>query len=165
MPGMSRSLRPVSALAVLSALAVMLAVAPGASATIRPQVGMAGVQLHMTREQVRARLGPPRTVHHLRNDFGLVTQYLYPHAVRVTFQSGSRVTAIDTTGRHERTARGVGVGSSERTVRSKVAHVRCETIAGVRSCHVGAFRAGRRVTDFLIRRGRVVRVTVGFVID
>jgi hypothetical protein len=153
--------------AVLAAALVvgLLAAAPAAHATIRPQIGMAGVRLQMTREQVRAAVGAPRAVHHLRNDFGRYTEYLYPHAVRVAFQSGSRVTAIDTTGRHERTRRGVGVGSTERSVRSKVAHVRCETIAGTRSCHVGAFLAGRRVTDFLLRGGRVVRVTVGFVID
>ena len=154
----------LTALALTPLMAVAVT-APAAHAAIRPQIGMAGVRLHMTREQVRAALGAPRTVHHLRNDFGPFTEYLYPHAVRVSFQSGSRVTAIDTTGRHERTSRGVGVGSTERTVRSKVAHVRCETISGIRSCHVGAFRAGRRVTDFLMRRGRVVRVTVGFVID
>jgi hypothetical protein len=151
---------------VLAAAALgALVLAPPATATIRPQVGMAGVRLQMTREQVRAALGAPRTVHHLRNDFGRLTEYLYPHAVRVAFQSGSRVTSIDTTGRHERTSRGVGVGSTERTVRRKVPHVHCESIAGIRSCHVGTFRAGHRVTDFLLRRGRVARVTVGFVVD
>jgi hypothetical protein len=157
---------PIRLASLLAAAALgALVLAPSATAAIRPQVGMAGVRLSMTREQVRAVLGAPRTVHHLHNDFGRFTEYLYPHAVRVAFQSGSRVTAVDTTGRHERTSRGVGVGSTERTVRRNVPHVRCETIAAVRSCHVGSFRAGHRVTDFLVRRGRVVRVTVGFVID
>jgi hypothetical protein len=85
--------------------------------------------------------------------------------VVVAFQGNDRVTSITTTGRRERTSEGVGVGSSERTVESEVSRVKCETIAGVRTCHVGAFRAGRRVTDFLIRNGKVSRVTVGIVID
>jgi hypothetical protein len=33
------------------------------------------------------------------------------------------------------------------------------------SCHTGEFEAGGRVTDFWLDSGRVVRVTVGFVID
>ena len=63
------------------------------------------------------------------------------------------------------TERGVGVGSSERAVRAKVGHVRCETIFRFRSCHVGGFTPGRRVTDFLIEAGRVTRVSIGIVID
>jgi hypothetical protein len=44
--------------------------------------------------------------------------------------------------------------------------VKCQTLAAVRDCHVGAFRAGRRVTDFILGPdGRVTRVTIGFVID
>lgn len=83
----------------------------------------------------------------------------------MTFQGRERVTNITTTGRRERTSRGVGVGSTERAVRTRVRNVRCETVAGSRSCHVGSFRPGRRVTDFKIRRGRVYEVVIGFVID
>ena len=49
----------------------------------------------------------------------------------------------------------------------KTAHpaLTCETIVGTRSCHLGNFLPGQKVTDFLLRNGKVVRVTVGFVID
>ncbi len=43
--------------------------------------------------------------------------------------------------------------------------VTCQAVTGTLDCHVGALLAGRRVTDFLFRNGRVSRVTVGFVID
>jgi hypothetical protein len=59
----------------------------------------------------------------------------------------------------------VGVGSTEQAVKSGVPGVKCGTSGGVRSCHVGSFKPGKRVTDFLLRHGRVSRVTVGFVID
>ncbi|HXD59946.1 MAG TPA: hypothetical protein VN606_18615, partial [Thermoleophilaceae bacterium] len=84
----------------------------------------------------------------------------------ITFQGNQHVTGISTRSRRERTARGVGVGSTENDVVSKVTHSRCDTIANVRTCHVGKFEPGRRVTVFLMsRRGHVSSVTVGFVVD
>ena len=68
------------------------------------------------------------------------------------------VTSVVTTGLGDRTAKGVGVGSTEGAVRANVPGVRCERISGSRSCHTHAFTAGRRVTDFFIRGGKVTRV-------
>ena len=75
------------------------------------------------------------------------------------------MTDVFTTRPGERTARGVGVGSTEGEVRAKVAGVRCRTESGFRHCFVGRFLPGRRITDFHIRRGRVTSVEVGFVVD
>jgi hypothetical protein len=137
-----------------------------AQALIRPQKGMAGVRLDMTQAQMRAVLGNPTSVKQGFNDFGSYTQFLYPHRITVTFQGNQHVTGISTKGRSERTARGVGVGSTENDVVSKVTHARCDTIAGVRTCHVGNFRPGSRVTVFLMsKHGHVSTVTVGFVVD
>jgi hypothetical protein len=151
----------------VAALGASLISAPPAGAVIRPQKGMAGVRLGMTQSQMRDRLGTPRHVRQGQNDFGPYTQFLYPHSIAVTFQGNRRVTGISTRGRAERTERGVGVGSSENAVRAKVGHVHCETIVGARTCHVGTFKAGRRVTVFLISKksGRVSTVTVSFVLD
>jgi hypothetical protein len=147
------------------ATAALLAATP-AGAVIRPQKGMAGVRLGMTQTEMRGQLGEPARTKQGMNDFGPFTQFVYPHSITVTFQGNRRVTGISTRGRTEKTERGVGVGSTETAVRQKVGHVRCETIAGSHTCHVGQFRAGRRVTVFLISKtGRVRTVTVGFVLD
>jgi hypothetical protein len=151
--------------ALIAALALLTAAAP-AGAVIRPQKGMAGVRLDMTESRVRAELGDPSRTVRGRNIFGPYTELRYSGGLRVVFQGNRGVTAVSTTGRDERTARGAGVGSSEGFVRRKVGRVRCESFpGGIRSCHVGSFSPGRRVTDFRIRRGRVTRVVVGYVID
>jgi hypothetical protein len=141
-----------------------LVLAAGAPAAIVVQKSIAGVQLRMTKTQVRATLGAPSRIRTGTNDFGPYTEFVYP-AVRVTFQGGLRVSGLRTTSRAQRTARGVGPGSSEAQVRARVAGVRCRTESGFRHCGVGRFLAGRIVTDFHIRRGRVSAVVIGYVLD
>ena len=152
---------PVLAAAGLAALASPAA----APALIQVDRGIAGVRLDNTRAEVRAALGAPDRRRSGENPFGRFVEYRYAGGIRVLFQGGRRVTSVTTTGLGDRTARGVGVRSSERAVRRRVRGVRCETFGGVRSCHTGAFDAGTTITDFMLRRGRVVRVTVGIVID
>ena len=147
-----------------AALAAFLVCVATASAAIVPQRGIAGVRLEMTRAQVRAVLGMPATVVHGSNDFGSFTAYRY-RGLRVTFQGNRTVTAIFTTRAGERTAAGVGVGSTEGQVRAKVTGVRCRTESGFRHCFVGRFLPGKRVTDFRLKRGHVTSVQVAFVLD
>jgi hypothetical protein len=136
-----------------------------AEAMVQIDRGIAGVAIANTRSQVRAALGTPTTVTNGTNEFGVYTQYRYAGGVTVTFQGGRRVSGVSTSGLGDRTASGVGVRSTEAAVRSRVPGVTCETIAGTRSCHTGAFEAGKRVTAFSIVNGRVTRVTVALVID
>jgi hypothetical protein len=150
----------------LAAAVTALVFAAQAHAVIRPQKGMAGVRLGMSQTQMKDVLGVPVRTKQAQNDFGPYTQFIYPHSITVTFQGNRDITGISTRGRTEKTERGVGVGSSETAVRAKVGHVHCETISGSHTCHVGSFRAGHRVTVFLMsKRGIVVSVTVGFVLD
>lgn len=158
-------MRRLPRIGLAAAAAVLVSAAP-AQAVIRPQKGMAAVRLGMSQTQMRDVLGTPVRTRQGMNDFGPYTQFIYPHSITVTFQGNRHVTGISTRGRTEKTERGVGVGSSETAVKNKVGHVRCETIDGSHTCHVGSFRAGHRVTVFLIsKRGLVQSVTVGFVLD
>ena len=149
------------ALAAVAALALPAA----APALVQVDKGIAGARLGNTVAEVHAALGRPRRVANGRNDFGSFRQETYAGGIVVFYQGARSVTSVVTTGLGDRTAKGIGVGSSEAAVRANVPGVRCETIVGSRSCHTGAFRAGRRITDFFIRRGKVTRVTVGIVID
>lgn len=157
----SRALRR-SHVALVAALAAVFLAAP-ARGVIVPQRSIAGVALGMTPGQVRAELGRPSSVLRGRNIFGPWTRYRYPR-LTIFFQGNSRVTSISTTRRAERTARGVGVGSTERQLRGRH-RVRCERIVGIRHCYVGSYRPGTRVTDFIVKRGRVVQVIIGIVVD
>jgi hypothetical protein len=148
--------------AVLAALA--LVASASASAAIVANHGIGGVTLGQTRKQVRTRLGNPLTVKRGLNDFGRYTVFRYAN-VTVNFQGNAGATALTTTSAAERTARGVGVGSTEAQVRAGVRGVHCSRVGALRHCTVGRELPGRRVTDFVIRRGRVVRVVVGFVLD
>jgi hypothetical protein len=149
---------------LVTALVGALGVPASAQATIVVQKGIAGVQLGMTRSRVLARLGQPPKRRSGTNDFGQWTGFVYPR-VTVTFQSGARVTSLRTTSLRERTARGVGPGSTEAQVRARVAGVRCRSEFGFRHCFLGRFLPGRVVTDFHIRRGRVSIVVIGYVLD
>jgi len=107
----------------------LLALAAPAAATIVPGEGMAGVSLRMTAGEVRGRLGAPERIRTWHGALGtLVTRFRYawgdvdlealrPHAPPVVIRlSTSRV--------GEKTASGVGVGSSLSIV-GRLHAVRC----------------------------------------
>ncbi|MBX5470526.1 MAG: hypothetical protein IRZ21_11600 [Thermoleophilaceae bacterium] len=147
-----------------AALAALVAATP-ASALIRVQKGIAGVSIGMTQTQMREVLGEPIRTRQGLNDLGPYTQFVFRGRIAVTFQGNRRVTSIYTSGPSERTSDGIGVGSRERSVLRHVPNVQCRSIGRSRSCYVGSFLPGRRVTVFKIVRGRVARVTIGVVID
>jgi len=147
------------------ALSLLLLAPASASAIIQVDKGMAGARIDNTKAEVRAALGNPRRVMQGMNDFGEFTEYRYRGQIRVIFQGRKRVSSVSTTGLGDRTRRGVGVGSTEARVRSRVAGITCESFGSFRTCHTGDFSAGSRVTDFQIEDGRVSRVVVGIVID
>jgi hypothetical protein len=149
---------------LLLAAAAALALPASAGAAIVPQQSIAGAKLGMTKAQVKAKLGPPQSVQSGTNDFGAFTTFRYP-PVSVTFQSGPNATAVVTRSPGQRTAKGVGVGSSVFSVLVGVPGVKCQNESGFVHCFLGAFTPGHLVTDFVIRNARVTRVTIGRVID
>jgi hypothetical protein len=151
----------VSALIVTASLLVPAS----AGAIIQLDRGIAGARLGNTKAEVRTALGKPKRVQTGTNDFGSFTVFTYAGGIRVTFQSGNRVTAVSTTGLGDRTSRGVGVRSTEAAVQQRVPGVSCDTFDGTRICQRGQGQPGDQITVFFLRGGRVVRVTVGIVID
>jgi hypothetical protein len=133
-----------------TAAGIALLAAPSALATIRPQHGMSGVVLGMTKTQVRARLGAP-----VGTGGG---RFYYPR-VWVGFRLG-RVVEVTTTRSTERTASGVGVDSSEADVRRAYPGVVCGPSGGFRRCRLGSGDPGTRATDFMLGHGRVLQVSV-----
>jgi hypothetical protein len=148
--------------------AVALAVPASAAAVIVPQRGMAGARIGMTVGQVRDKVGKPTHIAFVRHPIiGRIRVWSYGRT-RVTFDGdgrSARVIAMDTTSRRERLANGIGVGSVRAAVDTRVPGARCKVEFGFDHCWVGEFRAGRIVTDFAIKGGRVMRVSVARVID
>jgi hypothetical protein len=157
----ARMTRVVSTLA--AAVAALLVVAPAADALIQVDRGIAGARIGNSQAQVRAALGAPTRVNRGTNDFGRFVVFRYAAGLQVTFQDGG-VSTASTTGLGDRTAKGVGVGSTEAAA-DRVSGVRCESIGGDRICHTNEFAGGQRVTSFIIRGGKVARVDVGVVFD
>src|SRR5215207_6290441 len=91
-----------------------------AGAIIQLDRGIAGARLGNTKAEVRTALGQPKRVRNGNNDFGPFTVFVYAGGIRVTFQSGNTVTGVTTTGLGDRTARGVGVRSTEAAVEARV---------------------------------------------
>jgi hypothetical protein len=135
---------------VIAAVGIALLVASSASATIRPQRGMSGVSLGMTKAQVQAKLGRP-----IGTGGG---RYFYAR-VWVGFRLG-RVVEVTTTRSAERTGSGVGVDSSEAQVRRAYPSVTCGPSGGFRRCRLGSGQPGTRATDFLLGRGKVLQISI-----
>lgn len=160
-----------TALALVAVLALSAAAVAATTRTPRivPQASIRGIQVGMTGAQVR-RVAGRADAELLRSHpvLGRTKVWRYGRAA-VTFdgtRSSSEVVSITTTSRSDRTAKGVGVGSTEAAVRTAVAGVRCVTELGYRHCWVGRQAAGQVVTDFSIgSSGRVTRVLLGRVID
>ena len=148
-----------------AALTISLVTAATASAQIDIDKGIAGARIGNTKAQVHAALGNPTSKKSGKNDFGPFLEERYRGGIVVGYQGAKRVSSVTTTGLGDRTAAGVGVGSTEAAVKKHVPGVTCRTFVGTRSCHTHDFLAGQRVTDFFLKNGKVTRVSVGVVID
>ena len=137
-------------LLALAVAGIALLAASPAAGTIRPQNGMSGLWLGMTKAQVQSKLGRP---------IGTGGGRYYYARVWVGFRLG-RVTEITTTRSTERTASGIGVDSTETAVRRAYPSVVCGQAGGFRRCRLGTGKPGSRATDFVMGRGRVLQITI-----
>ena len=164
-------MRAVRRLPLAVACAATLVWAGAASALIVPQKSIAGIELNMTRPEVKDKKGQPDRIVHGTNDFGPYTQFIYKNAVgklMATFQGNAGATAVWTNRETQKTAEGVHVGSPESALHDAYPRLHCRTeTSNFRHCWTGRFRAGHKVTDYRIAMatGNVKGVTVAFVID
>src|SRR3954451_5168235 len=100
----------------LAAIVAALFFAPAADAMIQVDRGIAGARLGNSRAEVRAALGAPASTRSGTNDFGPFLQWRFRGGITVLFQGRREVSTVFTSGRGDRTVRGVGVGSSEAAV-------------------------------------------------
>ena len=160
-------MRAVRYLILAAACLAALVLAGTASPLIVPQHSIAGVELGMTRHEVRVKKGDPNYVRHGTNDFGDYTVFGY-FRLKVTFQGNAGATAVFTTLRRQFTAEKIHVGSTETELHNAYSTLRCRTESSTfRHCWTGRFRPGRRVTDYRIdmATSKVKSILVGFVID
>jgi hypothetical protein len=111
-----------SVFALAAAVAATTSAAPASDLVIRPGQGIGKFQLGMTEAELRRAVGRPRYVVPRAPTFGLRTvEYQYGLgaeyiAILVGRPGRLRVTRISTILRRERTPRGIGPGSLERTL-------------------------------------------------
>ena len=158
--------------ALLACLGAAAAAAASAGAVITPQRGIAGVQLGMSKTQVRKVLGKPGFIKrgrtaavHIRTRsgrfaLGYYTEYRWA-GLRVVFTGDRNVTSISTSRRTERTSSGVGVGTSKDELKAKVSGLHCRAGLGTSYCYSGSLKRGSRLTLFYLAAGHVARVEVG----
>lgn len=136
--------------------ALLLCAAP-AEARFRINRSMEGVQLGMSRGEVRALKGMPADHQH-GPDFVTWT-YRRPR-MQVTFKP--RAVTLSTSSRRIRGPGDIGVGTSERRLKRVIERpVRCRTLAGPDFCSVGSLDTGRRYTLFWLSAGRVESIDIG----
>ena len=164
-------MRAVRYLTLLAVCVGALAWVGAASALIVPQRSIAGIELQMTRPEVKDKKGDPDRIVHGTNDFGAYTQFIYKKSAGrliATFQGNAGATAVRTNRETQKTAEGVHVGSPESALHDAYPRLHCRTESSdFRHCWTGRMRPGHRVTDYWIgiASGNVKLITVAFVID
>ena len=164
-------MRVARCLTLLAVCLGALAWVGAASALIVPQRSIAGIELNMTRPEVKDKKGEPDRIIHGTNDFGPYTQFIYKNSAGkliATFQGNAGATAVRTNRETQKTAEGVHVGSPESALHDAYPRLHCRTESSdFRHCWTGRMRPGKRVTDYWIgiASGNVTLITVAFVID
>jgi hypothetical protein len=129
-----------------------------ANAAIVVNRGMSGVNIGETQSAVRQALGSPTLVNH---DSGR-TLWFYYNRVLITFNGKHRAVGLYTESRAQRTANGLGVGSTKAAVKRLVPGVQCSSNAPLPGVDCIVIDFGRRVsTDFSIgKKGHVTGIGI-----
>ena len=155
---------------LLAAAAVSLGAAAPANAVIVPQDNIAGVKVDMTQEKVLEVLGDPLKTITRRGGPGgedIITTYTYKRkGLKVNFQPNKANTHNTVTSitvyrtRKQKTAEGIGLGSTRRAVKTKLAGSKCKRLDPTYAvCWIGKSKIGEIVTSFrLNKRNKVSEI-------
>lgn len=157
--------------ALTLAVSVMtVAFATHAGAAIEVQRGAAGIELEMTVAEVLAAKGEADAEHVYPNEiFGESLELRYGKTKVLFAGSGERATAFNvrTTSRGQRTADGLGVGSTEKQVLESLPRAECSDRHGYHYCAIGRLEVGKRYTSFVFSNAtnRVKWVNLAIIVD
>jgi hypothetical protein len=156
-------------LPLAAAAACSLALPAAADARIVVQRSIAGVTMGMSTAKVTDTLGKPDRKRTVESEIlGRTSEWVYGRT-RVQFsgtEKSSQVIQVETRDPEERTAAGIGLGSTKAELKRSIKKARCESGEGFSLCSVGSFRPGNTVTTFrLTPKNRVSSVSIGTVID
>jgi hypothetical protein len=163
-----RRVRVAGYLPLAAACLVTLVWAGAASALIVPKESISGVELKMTRSEVKEKKGQPDRILHESNDLGPYTEFIYKNAMgnlKVTFQGKPNVTWIFTNRETQKTPEGIHVGSPERALHDAYPRLHCRTYGtDFRFCWTGHLSGPKygKVTKYRIGigTGNVTSITV-----
>ncbi|HMM49682.1 MAG TPA: hypothetical protein PKE32_08760 [Miltoncostaeaceae bacterium] len=153
-----RAVRRLAAVGVVGAC--LVAIPAVAQAKIVPGSKVAGVALGDSAAKVKATLGTPEPGSNILN-----YRYLKRHGLGVYFVAGK---ALDITvvGKKQRTASGIGVGSTRAALEKAYPKAKCRpALVGTNAfeCRLPGRFAGRRTeTVFVTKKDRVATITVRF---
>jgi len=157
----------VTRLPLALAATAALAFVGAAQASVVTQKSIRGIALSDSLRKVHDKLGKPDATAYYKSEilgkvrsdrFGLTT-------VRYDGTGTSaKVVQVDTRSPKERTAKGIGLGSTRAEALAKVPGLSCED--SPLACSIGEFVAGAKVTTFYFNEKGVVReISIGRVID
>jgi|1186.fasta_scaffold49438_3 hypothetical protein len=154
---------------IITAVAgLLLAASPAAQARIRVNKSIGGVQIGMSSQRVSAILGKP--ARRFRSEEGITTLVYRHHQMRVLLVEEQSnffdVFSVQTTSPKERTRSGVGVGTSEATLRRRLHGEHCRNFPTGRACVQGGNNRGTASeTDWEIGRNHRVKAVRIFASD
>jgi hypothetical protein len=118
--------------------------------------------LGTSKTKLDGRLGPGRVVKRTTNDLGrFVTVRYADHHVDVMYR-GSRSVFVKTTSSRYGTTKGIYVGATRADLKRTYSAAKCPTAT---LCTIGKFTPGKRVTEFRLKRNKIISIGVGIVLD